>query len=176
MQSRSEQFLSRNMTITQFAAEAHTPVTTLRDWNKTGASAGIGQPGPNGHWLYSRADGLAIRLARKFKEQQNFPWEVAIEMGRVATDHFVGQHLYSSMSATPDSGHYGQRFVVFYPGSESAKPLSYACDDLSATVSYLVEDYHDAARPAPVFWVVDLNDVFSNLPGVDQCTLEELVA
>ena len=158
-----EDFLARNMTITEFAGETGIAVSTLRDWNKRDMAKGIGQPADNGHWRYSRSDGLAVREAKRLSKA-GYQWEDALAMGSAIRDYLVGRFLYPDQAASPSQGLYGARFLVFYP-HPTYRVMFFATDDLSAEISDYIKGYDETGRQAPVYWVIDLHNRFSNLPG-----------
>jgi hypothetical protein len=79
--------LARNKTISEFAAVTGIAVTTLRDWNKRGLAKGIGQPAPNGHWLYSKTDAAKVEIA-SILYANSINWKTSLYAGNVMGGRF----------------------------------------------------------------------------------------
>lgn len=141
-------FISRTMTISEFASAADIPVATVRDWNKREMAVGIGQPGPNGYWLYCPADVLALTLAKQFKAS-GFPWGDALWMG-----HIVREYLLSGRDV---------KHLVFYRDTQSER---FAFEGADALPESLVKAVNNAMEGAarPVVHIVDLARTYLELP------------
>lgn len=101
------QSLGRNLGISDFASLTGISVATLRDWNKRGLAEGVGQPGPNGHWLYSREDAQKVQVAG-WLYGEGLNWKGALFVGHIAVSHLTGRKLY------PDQAYYQADHFAFF--------------------------------------------------------------
>jgi len=98
--------VARNMGISEFADRTGVPVATIRDWNKRGLSIGLGQPGPNKHWLYSRSDVAAVLFANVLRSQ-GYEWDVSLATGIAISKIIDGRNVH------PDEPYYQGNYMAF---------------------------------------------------------------
>lgn len=158
-------FMGRNMPVSEFSKLTSKPVATIRDWNKRGMAIGIGQPGPNGHWLYSGQDVLSVALAQSYKGQ-GFNWADALWIGHMVCGNLVGDMMHGR------DGGYGRKYLVFYhDNSAGIEGLHHiACDEPSGAFSDILSLSRLGDAP-PVFHVIDLVWTFNNLDKSFQTAL-----
>ncbi len=106
--------MTRNKRISEFSTMTGVSVTTLRDWNKRGFADAIGQPGPNGHWLYSNWDAAKVKIA-EILHGNGINWKVALFAGSVMGSHLEGRACHSADS------YYQLNVFVFYGIEPHAK-------------------------------------------------------
>ncbi|SLN19794.1 hypothetical protein ROJ8625_00691 [Roseivivax jejudonensis] len=157
--------LARNMSISEFATLANVPVSTVRDWNKRGLSNGIGQPGPNGHWLYSRSDVRKVQIA-SILYGEGLSWRTGLFAGNVMVSHLEGREM------KPSEPYYQNRYFAFC-GWALSENINWGCGPTCD------EAFH-AAHTGPTnfsIWghstiVIDLNELAGVLPATEGKPLE----
>jgi len=148
---------ARNKPISEFATITGISVSTLRDWNKRGMADNIGQPGPNGHWLYSNCDAVKVHLAT-ILNGAGLNWKTALLAGSVMGLHLEGRAM------QPSEQYYQWGVFAFFGMEPHSKTYWGVGENPDAAIKMARHNCGNFSILGPVAVVIDLAMLAGMLP------------
>lgn len=149
--------LARNIGITEFSKITGVTATTLRDWNKRSLAPNLGQPGPNGHWLYAKTDAAKVRVAEILRHS-GWNWSASLTAANAVVGHWEGRALGSG------EPYYDHQYIVFV-GAGPSELTAWGAGDTVDDAMAVARDCGNHIVFTPTAFVIDLEALSILLPA-----------